>query len=110
MDNKKGWEDIAEEFTQAAATNIDAVDLKSQIKDRFKQDTKHRAFLTIWVVIATSCWILSVVGIILFQGFKINNFTLSDTVLTVLLTTTTLNILGLPYIVLKGFFKSEIKQ
>ena len=103
------WDsEIDNEFNKVANTNVDIINLKTQVKKRFEQDTKHRAFLAIWVVAATSLWLIVVLIIIFFCGFSFMGFHLSDTVLTVLLSTTTLNVLGLPFIVLKGFFKGNV--
>ena len=74
---------------------------KYDIGERFRQDTNDRKILTRWVICTVSVW-LGLVIILLFcigRGLEI-----SDTVACVLLGTTTLNILGLAYIVLKGLF------
>lgn len=91
--------------------DIDSDDLRAQIKmkdlenERFKSDTKDRKWLAKWTAYVVSIW-LGLVLLILFSNnfFSLN---LSDTVLVALLGTTTLNVLGLSFIVLKGHFQSS---
>lgn len=66
------------------------------------QDILHRKILVFWVMGIVSLWLLAVLYIIVWRE-------LSDTVKITLLTTTTVNILGLPYIILKGLFKVDAK-
>lgn len=70
--------------------------------DRYVQDTKERRLLSHWVIGVVSVWLGLVMLVLMLNGKC--GITLSDTVLCVLLGTTTLNILGLAYIVLKGLF------
>ena len=101
--SEKGYRDI----------DIDSDDLKEQIKlkklesERYSSDTKDRKWLAIWTAITVSCWLCSVLVILTFN--EIFLFHLSDMVLMTLLGTTTLNVLGLSFIVLKGHF-TEIKH
>jgi len=91
-------------------TDIDLNDLSGQIRlnelknERFRSNTQDRKNLATWTSIVVSVWLLLVM-VILFQN-KCCLF-LSDTVLVALLGTTTLNVLGLSFIVLKGYFQSE---
>jgi len=71
---------------------------------RYSQDTKSRKKLSYWAATVVSIYLL-LVFVILF--FNAKGIYLSDTVLSVLLGTTTLNVLGLMFIVLKGYFKVE---
>lgn len=57
---------------------------------------------SIWIVCVDSLWLAVVLVILFFQGF--NLISLSDTILLTLLVTTTLNVLGLAYIILEGLF------
>lgn len=68
------------------------------------QDILHRKKLVYWVMWVVSLWLIVVIIIIIFC------VDLSDTVKITLLTTTTINILGLPYIILKGLFKVDEKK
>lgn len=82
----------------------DGRSLKEQEKlynDRYKKDTTWRCRLSWWVIIVDSVWLLSILIILM-----INNrcLKLSDIVLITLLGTTTINILGLAFIILRGLF------
>lgn len=70
---------------------------------RYSSDTTDRKWLAVWTAITVSMWLIAVIGILI---CNISKFHLSDTVLSVLLGTTTLNVLGLSYIVLRGHFQS----
>lgn len=67
------------------------------------QDISHRKILVYWVIWVVSLWLVVILCIIVWRD-------LSDTVKITLLTTTTVNILGLPYIILKGLFKVDEKK
>lgn len=71
--------------------------------DRFQSDSKSRGWLTYWVAIVVSLWLLVVIALLIGIMYYFKQ-PLSDNVLIALLTTTTLNILGLPLIILKGLF------
>src|SRR5262245_59677795 len=71
---------------------------------RYSSDTSDRQWLAVWTAITVTLWLMSVLGILMCNNTKFN---LSDTVLTVLLGTTTLNVLGLSFIVLRGHFQSS---
>lgn len=88
--------------------DIDASSLKDQEKIRYKQDTKFRRHLTLWVMIIIPVWLYMVFQLLC----KCANgqWHLSDMVLSTLLATTTANILGLANIVLKGMFLKEDKK
>jgi len=77
----------------------------SQIVKRFIADTKHRKGLIFWVKYVVSIWLLLVIFVVALNS--VLSLNLKESVLITLLTTTTVNILGLAYIVLKGLF--EIK-
>lgn len=88
--------------------DVDKQDLKEQKKslkeDRYEKDTVLRCKLAYWVIIVDSLW-LSVILVILF--FNNRCIGLSDTVLLMLLGTTTINVLGLAFIILKGLFEAN---
>ena len=97
------WENTPlDEPLEPALNNVDNESLATQEKERYKQDTRQRKFLAQWVVWATSLWLGLVLVIIFFQGFRL--ITLDTSVVNVLLATTTVNVLGLAYIVLEGLF------
>lgn len=94
-----------------AMNNVDNESMAIQEQERYKQDTHQRKFLADWVVWTNSLWLGLVILAVFFQGFGLIN--LDTSVMNVLLATTTVNILGLAYIVLEGLFgqsKRRIKN
>ena len=107
--------------------DYDSLSLEDQEKkakiDRIKQDTNDRRWLAQWASSLVSLWLFAVI-ILLFcnnQRFTFNLVghnvdimpAINDNVLIALLATTTLNVLGLTVIVLRGHFKindSEINS
>ncbi len=93
--------------------DIDSDDLKAQVEMkrlesyRYKSDTVDRKWLAIWTAGVVTLWLIAVIGILLYN--KSQSIGLSDTVLVTLLGTTTLNVLGLSFIVLRGHFTSSQK-
>ncbi|MDR2004872.1 MAG: hypothetical protein LBQ74_17765 [Prevotella sp.] len=85
--------------------NLGIEEQKDLFKKRYLQDTAERKLLSHWVIGVVSIWLLLVVAILCLN--RLLDFKLSDTVLCMLLGTTTINILGLAYIVLKGLFDSK---
>lgn len=89
----------------AETSNNDTKTIEEQEKqlrnDRFKSDTNWRCRLSWWVICVDSVWLTAIL-LILMSNTKW--FHLSDTVLLMLLGTTTINVLGLAFIVLKGLF------
>ena len=79
--------------------------LEEQKRERYKQDTIQRKELARWVQWLVSIWLGLIMVIIFFTGFNITNFDV--TVIVTILATTTANVLGLSYIVLKGLFKAN---
>ena len=88
--------------------DIDNESKETQEKERYKQDTEHRDYLVHWVVYTNSAWLIAVMVVLIAHGSyddeTIKFFHLSDGVIIALLGTTTANVLGLAYIVLKGLF------
>lgn len=100
---RANWENTPEnEPLEPALNNVDNESIEKQEKERYRQDTRQRKFLAQWVVWANSLWLFLVLVIVFFQGFGL--IRLSDSVMNVLLATTTVNVLGLAYIVLEGLF------
>lgn len=83
--------------------DIDSLDLKEQKRERYSQDTKYRKHLAIWVMWVVSIWLAAV--LLLITAVAIWNLKMEPQVQITLLATTTINVLGLAYIVLKGIFK-----
>ena len=72
--------------------------------ERYQEDTKHRRNLSTWAASIVSLWLISVLLILIFNESQIK---LKDTTLVALLSTTTLNVLGMMFIVLRGLFDSK---
>nr|DAN54646.1 MAG TPA: hypothetical protein [Caudoviricetes sp.]DAR74232.1 MAG TPA: hypothetical protein [Caudoviricetes sp.] len=93
--------------------DIDSDDLKLQRKmkelevEKFDSDIKDRKWLAKWSAFVVSIWLILVVVILFLNKCLLN---LSDAVLMTLLGTTTLNILGLSFIVLRGHFGTTNKH
>ena len=75
--------------------------------DRYEEDTVHRRNLSSWAAIIVSVWLFAV---ILILTRNTSEYQLSDPVMIALLGTTTLNVLGMMVIVLKGLFFEENKD
>lgn len=82
--------------------DVDDLSMKDQIKERYGQDTRFRKHLAHWVMWIVPVWLGCVLFIITFNDPFC--FNLNSKVLITLLATTTVNVLGLAYIVLKGIF------
>lgn len=106
------WGDTESNITPAPALNdIDNEPKEAQIKERYRQDTRHRDYLVKWVVYTNSAWLIAILVIVIAHG-AINEdgsdrFHLTDTVMVTLLATTTANVLGLALIVLRGLFNQS---
>lgn len=86
--------------------DIDALNLKEQKRERYSQDTRYRKNLAIWVMWVVSLWLLFVLAII--ASVPIFGLKMEKEVQITLLATTTVNVLGLAYIVLKGIFNNNV--
>ena len=92
------------------STNIDAdsLGLKEQEAKRYIQDTEERKLLSHWVIWVVSLWLSAVLFVVMFNNLLC--FNLNNSVLITLLATTTVNILGLAYIVLQGLFGNKKRK
>lgn len=81
---------------------VDDMTMRQQKKDRFSQDTRFRKHLANWVMIIVPAWLCMVILVLLLHGCELLVY--KTEVVVTLLATTTLNVLGLAYIVLKGIF------
>ncbi|THF51120.1 hypothetical protein E6C50_04905 [Flavobacterium supellecticarium] len=70
---------------------------------RYSINTNLRIYLAIWSSLIVSCWLLKVEEILINN----NNYCLSDNVLTILLGTTTLNVLGIVAIAMYDIFNGK---
>ena len=82
--------------------DVDLLSLDEQEKKRYGQDTRYRKILAHWVMSVVSLWLLLVLLVITFN--KIWCLNISESVCITLLATTTVNVLGLAFIVLNGIF------
>lgn len=94
---------------RAQTSNYDRSTLLQQqekwlLNDRLKKNTRWRGLLARWVIIVDSVWLAGVLVILILNKRCVQ---LSDPVLGALLCTTTANVLGLAFIVLKGLFQTE---
>jgi hypothetical protein len=88
--------------------DIDLYDIEKQKAIRYGRDTIERQRLAHWVTRTVSLWLFCVIIIIVLRGFCV--LKMSDAVTCMLLGTTTINILGLAYILLKGLFPNPPKD
>lgn len=93
---------IPENVNDDVLEDVDDKSMRQQRKERFSQDTRFRRHLANWVMTIVPCWLLSVVVILFLHGLGL--ICLPTEVIITLLATTTVNVLGLAYIVLKGIF------
>ncbi len=100
-DLQVSWGNLCENAPAPSLNNVDNSPLKEQIH-RYHQDTEQRLFLAKWVVWVSSIWLGAVLIILIMCGYQL--IILDIVVLNVFLATTTANVLGLAYIVLKGLF------
>lgn len=78
----------------AEKKDLDVQHLKAQLAG-LNQDIKQRktyASCTFWLVVA---WLLAIVAVVFFQGFKVYGFSLDSNVIMVLIGSTTTGVLGL---------------
>ena len=94
------------EKEQANWKNLDE-QTKDLANKRFASDTQKRNTLSTWAATLVSLWLISVLLILVGNT---STYKLESNVLVALLATTTLNVLGLMYIVLKGLFGENIKR
>jgi hypothetical protein len=97
--------DLLTEGTDTSAVELeddyDEMDLSWQKARRYALDTKLRVGLARWIQWLISIWLLLVMAVLVLSMFCGR---IESSVLIALLTTTTVNILGLPFIILKGLF------
>lgn len=103
MGNKGQWEieELFEPSFELDNIDFDRLDRQEQIRNK-QANRGHCTKLVRWVKWNVSGWLFCVVAILVLCGF--NWMKLDSVVLTTLLATTTVNILGLAFIVLKGLF------
>ena len=88
---------------RAQTSNYDRSTLLQQ-QEKWLLNDRLRGLLAWWVIIVDSVWLAGVLVILILNKRCVQ---LSDPVLGALLCTTTANVLGLAFIVLKGLFQTE---
>lgn len=96
---------IPKDIPNDSLEDVDDMSMRQQRKKRFSQDTRYRKYLANWVMFIVPVWLISVITILVLCGGNV--LALNAEVLIALLATTTINVLGLAYIVLKGIFPEE---
>ncbi|MDH6305182.1 hypothetical protein M2459_002279 [Parabacteroides sp. PF5-5] len=96
--------DRSSDVVNTPSSDIDLLNLDDQRKERYKQNTRHRGILSKWVMFVVSIWLLLVMCLLFLN--KPLGLDLEGDVIKTLLTTTTINILGLPLIILRSLFKN----
>lgn len=76
---------------------------------RFLEDTKLRRHLTYIFSVIILLWLASVVSILYFNGYLLK-LNLSENVLITLLTTSSVNVIGMMLIILKNLFPQPINK
>jgi hypothetical protein len=80
------------------------VDYQEHVLSEAKRVSTARLSYTAKIFWAVIIWLFSVLGLLLLEGFHIGGFLLSDTIIVAFLTTTTVNVLGLLYIVARWLY------
>lgn len=88
---------------QPLLSDADVDTMEQQEIKRFGRDTKLRGALAIWTMVIISAWLLFVLVLLFF-------IELDSNVAITLLATTTINVLGLPKIILEGLFTQGRKR
>lgn len=83
--------------------DVDIFSINKQKAIRFEQDTRHRNWLVIWMMVVVSVWLIVVLLITMFNIPWC--LYVSEKAIITLLATTTINVLGLSKIILHGLFK-----
>ena len=82
--------------------DFDTMSMEDQERERYGQDTRFRKYLSKWVMWIVPVWLFLVILIVYLCSFGLCELT--DVQMSTLLATTTANVRGRAYIVLKGMF------
>lgn len=88
--------------------DFDSMTMEGQEALRYNSDTKERHSFSCWVRWINSAYLFAGVAVMVADGAQW--IQLSDGVIITMLGTTTLNVLGLAFIILHGLFDKEKKQ
>lgn len=90
--------------TKDDSKDFDNSTMEEQERERYKADTGLRNQLCKWIMFLIPSWLAVVFVILIISNFWGN---LSTSVLCTLLGTTTVEVIGLPYIILEGLFRAN---
>jgi len=103
---------LEETWFAAEAKRLELEKLRAELESN-KQDTKLRGQFTKRIFLLILVWLSTVLGIVIFQAFKVtisaHSFFLSDKILLALIGSTTANVLGVFVIVVHYLFPESRK-
>lgn len=85
--------------------DVDSLSKQKLELERYLQDTKHRKTFAWWIMWLDSIFLVLVLTIIVLCGLRV--LFLPASVLNTLLATTTIEVIGLAYIILHGLFDTK---
>jgi hypothetical protein len=94
--------------TALEITNWDVEEQKAKVRSAL-QDINERKKYGTCIFGLVVLWLVAMVTVLVFQGFSFRAFTLSDTVLVAVVTTTTGGVVGLLALVVKYLFPSKAR-
>jgi hypothetical protein len=95
-----------------ASLAVEIEKLRAEL-DSFRQDMAQRKQYAPRLFVLTCCWLGAVAAILLLQGFSAGTthfFSLGNEVLIAILGTTTINVIGLLYVVAKYLFSNPTQN
>lgn len=112
-DNESFLERLSEEKTRDSKARKAIIKISGNQRNiqelvrlkRYNDTSELRKHSAYWVMVVVSFWLLLVVSIVFFCGFECMK--LEPSVIIALLTTTTVNIIGLPLVLLQGLYPKE---
>ena len=112
IDRRAEYKNIISKFSPKKETPAKSDDLEADQEIRkswlennnLESDIKLKKGICFWVKIVVSIYLIFIAGIISCESY---NKGLSDSVLIALLTTTTINILGLPLMIIVSLFPNK---
>lgn len=98
--------DVADEQTNEELTAFEEQHNRLVLREHEQDINLRKDFASkiFWLVI---CWLVAMLAILVLEGFKIGDFSLSNSVVLALIGSSTLNILGLLYVVTHYLFPKK---
>ena len=95
--------DVPDSETEEEITNFEQQHNKLVLQDHSQNIKLRKEFATkiYWLVIG---WVAAILAILILEGFRICNFSLTNSVMLALIGSSTLNIVGLLYVVTHYLF------